>query len=125
MGETGCLYIAFFLAQPSLASSLTLLWTITRFLDPFYTFSPAHHRVIRDFTPPKPFECVGIQFFNSHTCDLRDAMPRQRSLTHTHVTCGMPCHARGHLLHPTLYLEKWRISPGVIGILSVYLRLHT
>ena len=29
------------------------------------------------------FECIGIQFFNSHTCDLRDAMPRQRSLTLT------------------------------------------
>ena len=29
-------------------SSLTLLWTIARFLHPFYTFSPAHHRVIHD-----------------------------------------------------------------------------
>ena len=29
-------------------SSLTLPWTIARFLDPFCTFSPAHHRVIRD-----------------------------------------------------------------------------
>ena len=29
-------------------SSLTLPWTITRFLDPFYTFSPAHHRFIHD-----------------------------------------------------------------------------
>ena len=27
------------------------------------------------------FECIGIQFFNSLTCDLRDAMPHQRSLT--------------------------------------------
>ena len=27
------------------------------------------------------FECIGIQFFNSHTCDLWDAMPRQRSPT--------------------------------------------
>ena len=27
------------------------------------------------------FECLGIQFFNSLTCDLRDTMPRQRSLT--------------------------------------------
>ena len=30
------------------ASSLTLPWTITRCLDPFYTFSPAHCRVIRN-----------------------------------------------------------------------------
>ena len=44
------------------------------------------------------FEWIGIQFFNSHTCDLRDALPRQRSLTHTHVTYAMPCHARGHLI---------------------------
>ena len=29
-------------------SSLSLPWTITRFLDPFYTFSPAHRRVIPD-----------------------------------------------------------------------------
>ena len=27
------------------------------------------------------FECLGIQFFNSLTCDLRDAMPRHWSLT--------------------------------------------
>ena len=27
------------------------------------------------------FECIGIQLFNSLTCDLPDAMPRQRSLT--------------------------------------------
>ena len=29
------------------------------------------------------FECLGIQFFNSLTCDLRDTMPRQRSPTLT------------------------------------------
>ena len=29
-------------------SSLTLPWTIARFLDPFCTFSPAHRRVICD-----------------------------------------------------------------------------
>ena len=27
------------------------------------------------------FECIGIQFFNSLTCDFRDMMPHQRSLT--------------------------------------------
>ena len=27
------------------------------------------------------FECLGTQFFNSLTCDLRDTMPCQRSLT--------------------------------------------
>ena len=81
VGETGYLCIAFF-SQPLLVSFLTLPWTIARFLDPFYTFSPAHGRLIRDFTL-LPFECIGIQFFNLHLCDLRDAMPRQRSLTLT------------------------------------------
>ena len=31
-----------------LTSSLTLPWTIARFLDPFYTFGPSHRRVIRN-----------------------------------------------------------------------------
>ena len=47
----------FFFSQPRLVSSLTLPWTIARFLDPFCTFSPVHRRVIRDFTllpPPMP-----------------------------------------------------------------------
>ena len=30
------------------ASSLTLSWTIVRFLHPFYNFGPTHRRVIRD-----------------------------------------------------------------------------
>ena len=38
-----------FTTQP-LTSSLTLPWAIARFLDPFYTFSPAHCRVICNFT---------------------------------------------------------------------------
>ena len=115
--------LLFFLAQPPLVSSLTLPWTIARFLDPFYTFSPAHRRVIRDFTPPYPFECIGIQFFNSLTCDLRDAMPRQRSLTLTHMWLTGRHATPEVTLHS--YLGKGRISPGVIGILSMYLRLHT
>ena len=36
-------------------SSLTLLWTIARFLDPFCTFSPAHCRVICDTFSFQPF----------------------------------------------------------------------
>ena len=36
-------------------SSLTLPWTIARFLDPFCTFSPAHCRVIRDTFIFQPF----------------------------------------------------------------------
>ena len=48
------------------------------------------------------------------TGDLQDAMPRQRSLTLSHVTYGMPCHARGHL-HS--YLAKHKIFLGVVIIL--------
>ena len=136
------------------------------------------------------YECLGIQFFNSHTCGLRDAMPRQRSFTlFTHmwltghyampeVTHALfstqlfsvipyssvdyrqvfrsilyfqPCPSQSDSrLYPTqpflpwvlhiwesvfysqafftlhsLYLGKQRISLGVIGILSMYLCLHT
>ena len=48
-----------------------------------------------------PFEWIDTQFFNlpTHVADIRDTMPRQRSLTHTHVTYRTPCHARGHLRH--------------------------
>ena len=38
----------FFIYIFFLTSSLTLPWTITRFLDPFCTSSRAHRRVIRD-----------------------------------------------------------------------------
>ena len=74
----------FFFLRTPFSVILTLPWTIARFLDPFYTFSPAHRRVIHDFTLTS-FECIDIQFFNLHThvTDLRDTMPRQRSLTHT------------------------------------------
>ena len=34
--------------------------------------------------------------FSSLTCNLRHAMPHKRSLTHSHLTYGTPCHARGH-----------------------------
>ena len=38
----------FFIHISFSTSSLTLLWTIVGFLYPFYTFSAAHRRVIRD-----------------------------------------------------------------------------
>ena len=85
MGETWCLCIAFlFFAQPSLVSSLTLPWTIARFLDPFYTFSPPHCRVIYDFTLPQ-FEWIGIQFFHLHTCDSLTGHHPTPEVTPTHM----------------------------------------
>ena len=51
---------------PPTLSSLTLPWTIARFLDPFYTFSPAHRRVIRDFTPSTLFTVSATDFHFKH-----------------------------------------------------------
>ena len=45
----------FFIHIFFLTSSLTLPWTIARFLDPFCTFSSAHRRVIRDTFIFQPF----------------------------------------------------------------------
>ena len=49
-------------------------------------------------------ECLGIQFFNSLTCDLRDAMPRQRLLTlftHKWLTEHYATPEVTHALFPT------------------------
>ena len=45
----------FFIHIFFLASSLTLPWTVARFLDPFCTFSPAHRRVICSTFIFRPF----------------------------------------------------------------------
>ena len=45
----------FFIHTCFSSSSLTLPWTIAGFLHPFYTFSPAHRRVIRDTFIFQPF----------------------------------------------------------------------
>ena len=47
-------------------SSLTLPWTIARFLHPFYALSPAHHRVICDtfiFNPSVNFLPRALRFW--------------------------------------------------------------
>ena len=113
VGEAGCLCIAFF---PPTLFSVTLPWTIARLLDPFYTFSPAHRRVIHNFTlhPAPPVIWMHmhlcIQFLNSHT----------------HVTYRTPCHARRHLhSHSHSYLGKQRISLGVTINLGICLCPHT
>ena len=49
VGFVVALYLLFFFIHIFFStSSLTLPWTIARFLDPFCTFSPAHCRVIHD-----------------------------------------------------------------------------
>ena len=42
------IWLMFFIHIFFLTSSLTLPWTIARFLDPFCTFSPAHSTEMRD-----------------------------------------------------------------------------
>ena len=72
--------------------------------------------------------CLSIQFFNPDTLvsDLRDAMPRQRSLyTNPTPRCEVLQDAMPRQKSPIGYLGKRRISPGVISILSMHLRLHT
>ena len=55
------LLLLFFFIHCFSTSSLTLPWTITGFLHQFYTFSPAHRRVIRDtFT----LNLCGIFFYS-------------------------------------------------------------
>ena len=63
------------------------------------------------------FECLGIQFFNSLTCDLRDTMPRQRSLTR------LPREAenfpRGDRHLPNLLIIKRVVCAGSIEALRL------
>ena len=73
MGETGCLWIFFFLflAIPSCHWHSTLASQTCEGLHQLWAL-PRHLAF---------FECLGIQFFNLLTCDLRDTMPCQRSPT--------------------------------------------
>ena len=76
MGETGCLCIFFCLGHCLM--SLALHPGFSTLAQTYEGLSSTQTLGFFFF-----FECIGIQFFNSHTCDLRDAMPRQRSLTLT------------------------------------------
>ena len=75
------------------------------------------------------FECISIQFFCSPlplTQSVRLPMVAYPSLCST--WCLMRCHAMPEFttsFQPNPYLGKRRTSPGVIGILSMHLRLHT
>ena len=64
-----------------------------------------------------PGLCKGLHQLWALTCDLWDAMPCQRSLTLSHVTYRMPCHARGHL-HSHMWLMGCHAMPEVTYILK-------
>ena len=56
------------------------------------------------------YECIGIQFFSSLTCDLRNAMSRQRSHTHVWLT---GCHATPEVTYTHMWLTGRHATPEV------------
>ena len=88
----------FFPPNP-LASSLTLLWTITRFLDPFYIFS--------------------ISQSDSRLYHTQPFLPWVLRVWESNF------YSQAFFTLHFLYLAKRRIFLGVIRILSMYLSLHT
>ena len=95
LGETGCLSIF----GPPPRFTCTLPWLLR--LVKVSTSSELYPDMRLFFL----FECLGTQFFNSHS----------------HVTYGTPCHARGHS-HSCL--GKQRIFIGVAIILNMCLCSH-
>ena len=76
LGETGCIDISFLRPLPCVTCAPPWLLRPMR----VSTSSELYPDTWLSFVF---FECIGIQFFNSLTCDLRDTIPRQRSLTLT------------------------------------------
>ena len=86
-----------------------------------FLVSPALHPGFSGLRPPPALsstptlcfffcECLGIQFFNSLTCDLGDTMPRQRSLTlftHMWLTGRYATPEVTHTLFPTQPFLPW------------------
>ena len=89
-------------------SSLTLPWTIARFLDPFCTFSPAHHRVIRDTFNFRPFHYLltaSATVLSGHF-SLTDVF----YLTLLPSIFGTTCFYQGFYGSRQLFLERCRAS---------------
>ena len=78
-------------------SSLTFPWTIPRFLHPFYTFSPAHRRAIRD-TFILSFPRSSLHSFTASATVLSGHFLLTDvfylTLLHRHFTCVYQCLAR-------------------------------
>ena len=68
-----------------------------------------------------PQTCKGLHQLWALTCNLRDAMPRQGSLTLSHVTYGTPCHARGYL-QSDMWLMGRYATPGSLTLSHVTCR---
>ena len=75
-------------------SSLTFPWTIPRFLHPFYTFSPAHRRAIRD-TFILSFPRSSLHSFTASATVLSGHFLLTDvfylTLLHRHFTCVYQC----------------------------------
>ena len=68
------------------------------------------------------FECIGIQFFNSLTCDFQDVMPHQRSLTL--LPREVEDFPRGdrHFKHVPLLTYLIYLSPKELYVLGLFKR---
>ena len=79
-------------------SSLTFPWTIPRFLHPFYTFSPAHRRAIRD-TFILSFPRSSLHSFTASATVLSGHFLLTDvfylTLLHRHFTCVYQCLSLG------------------------------
>ena len=91
-------------------SSITLPWAIASFLHPFYTFSPAHHRVIHDtfiltflgpsFTVLPRVLRIWESFFYYHVFFTLHSFP----------TFGRTCLFQGFPGSPQFFVEGCRAS---------------
>ena len=71
----------------------------------------------------KFFECLDIQFFNSVTCDLRDTMPRQRSLTLIPREAEDFSRGDRHFKHVPLLTYLICLSPKELHMVGLF-KLH-
>ena len=68
------------------------------------------------------FECSGIQFFNSLTCDLRDTTPRQRSLPFLPREAEDFPRGDRHFKHVPLLTYLIYLSPKELYVLCLFKR---
>ena len=117
-------------------SSLSLSWTIARFLDPFCTFSPAHRRVIGDtfifnhsviFLPRKLRFWVGI-FYPKAFLTLRSFRTFWHNLLLSRLsweTAVIPWNLQGFILileTDPVHLFVWfTVIHNLLYILNLYL----
>ena len=98
-------------------SSLTLPWTIARFLDPFCTFSPAHSRVIRVTFIFRPFHYLltaSVTVLSGHFLPTGVFLPYPPSQLFWHIPdiFAQPAFIKVLLGTGSYFLESCRTSYG-------------